>query len=379
MASHDRRRAETPDGADDERGLFSRDMLGLVWLPVLVIGFLHYTTGSHEHWIHDVLRRLYYVPILVAALRRGARGGLAAALVASLTYAPHAFFITAPVHDPASTLNKALEIVLYIIIGMLARILTDRESRRRAQVERAYAEQRRLGEQLVRAGRLAALGELVAGIAHELKNPLHTIKGTAEIVDEVVPKDAEQAAMWRLHRQEIDRLERIAERFLSFARPSKVELVPVRLGDLHARVSELLRARTKVSPAVRLEVAPLDEALAARVVSVDRDQLAQAVLNIASNALVAMGGVGTLRLALAREADEEPHALLRLENDGPCIAEDDLERIFDPFYTHSDAGTGLGLPIAERIVEAHAGYIRGENLGATHGVAFTIVLPLALR
>jgi len=355
-------------------------MLWLAWLPLLLIGILHYSTGSHHHWIHDVLRRMYYVPILFAAFTLGSRGGFAVAVVASLTYAPHAFLLAAPGHDPESTLNKALEILLYNTIGILAGVLADREARRRVQVERAYEEQRRMGEQLVRAGRLAALGELVAGIAHELKNPLHTIKGTAEIVDEVMPKDVEQAAMWTLMRQEIDRLERIAERFLSFARPSQVELIPVRLGDLHGRISELLLARAKSSPEIRLDIASLSDDVAESTVRIDRDQLAQAVLNIAGNAMAAMHGDGCLRLAIAiKEDDGRTRAQICLENDGPAIPQEDLERIFDPFYTRSDQGTGLGLPIAERIAEAHGGFIRVENLGGSRGVAFTIIVPVAFR
>ncbi len=375
MASHGKKAAERASAA--VRGLFSKQMVWLAWLPVLVIGLLHYATPSHSHWIHDVLRRLYYIPILFAAFTRGSLGGLAVALVASLTYAPHAFFVAPPVHDPGSTLNKALEIVLYNVVGLLAGVLADRESRRRAQVQRAYEEQRRMGEQLVRAGRLAALGELVAGIAHELKNPLHTIKGTAEIVDEVVPKGVEQASMWALHRQEIERLERIAERFLSFARPSRVQLVPVRLDDLHARIGELLRARVKGAPEVVLELDPLGATHVDTYVNIDRDQLVEAVLNIAGNAITAMDGAGRLRCAL-RIADEGGHnsAVIQLDNDGPTIAEGDLERIFDPFYTRTEQGTGLGLPTAERIAEAHGGFVRVSNLGQKRGVSFSIVLPL---
>lgn len=359
------------------RDLLTTRMLALAWLPVLVIGILHYSTGSEHHWIHDVLRRCYYVPILFAAFMQGTKGGVTIALVASLTYAPHAFFLEAPGHDPESALNKALEIALYNVIGVLAGVLADRESRRRAQVQDAYEKQQRMGEQLVRAGRLAALGELVAGIAHELKNPLHTIKGTAEIVDEIVPKDREQAAMWTLHRQEIERLERIAERFLSFARPSAVDLVRVRLGDLYARVAELLHARSKSSPGVRLTVDPIAEDDASTMVRIDRDQIAQAVLNIAGNAMQAMRGGGELRLRMGIERGERPATTIRLANDGPAIPEKDLERIFDPFYTRADRGTGLGLPIAERIAEAHGGFVRAENLGYERGVAFTIVVPLA--
>jgi len=352
-------------------------MLWVAWLPVVLIGLFHYVTGPQHHWAHDILRRLYYVPILFAAFSRGVRGGIAVAVVSSLSYAPHAFFVMGAHQDPATTLNKLLEIILYNVIGALAGLLADREAGRRRQAERAFAEQQRMADQLIRAGRLAALGELVAGIAHEIKNPLHTIKGTAEIVDDVIPKEAEQARMWTLLRQEVDRLERIAERFLSFARPSKPDLRPATFGEVFERVRELLAAQVYGASGVRFEVAPLSQELATQPLQVDRDQLAQVGLNIASNAVKAMDGRGVLRMegGLREEAGSR-FATLRLENDGPTIPESDMEHIFDPFCTRHEGGTGLGVAIAERLAEAHGGFLEAANTGRDRGVAFTLVVPL---
>ncbi len=91
------------------------------------------------------------------------------------------------------------------------------------------SEQKRLTGQLVRAGRLSALGEVVAGIAHEIKNPLHSLSGTAEIVDPLIPEDAEERRIWEIHREELKRLGRVADQFLSFARRSPIEAIPVDL------------------------------------------------------------------------------------------------------------------------------------------------------
>jgi two-component system sensor histidine kinase HydH len=359
------------------RGLFSADMLWVAWVPVLLIGICHYATGAHHHWVHDILRRLYYIPILFAAFSRGLRGGLAVAVCASLTYAPHAFFMMAHSLDPATTLNKLLEIILYNTIGIVAGILADRERGRRLQAERAFADQQRMADQLVRAGRLAALGELVAGIAHEIKNPLHTIKGTVEIVDDIIPKEAEQAGMWNLLRREVDRLERIAERFLSFARPNTPSLTRQEFGGVYERVSELLRAQVHPSPAIDLETTALSPLVEKLIVEVDRDQLAQVVLNISSNALRVLDGKGSIRIgAEVIEENHQRRVALRIENDGPAIAEDELERIFDPFHTNADSGTGLGLAISSRIAEAHGGFLKAENSGEQTGVAFTLILPV---
>ncbi len=358
--------------------LVTADMFWRVWLPVGAIGLLHYTIDPHQHAVHDVLRRLYYVPILIAAFSRGLRGGLAVAVISSLTYAPHAFLLDMQ-HDPGTTLNKLLEVVLYHVIGVLAGALADRESKRRRQVEAAYAAEHRMSEQLIRAGRLAALGELVAGVAHEIKNPLHTIKGTAEIVDEIIPKAAEQAGMWRLLRQEVDRLERVAERFLSFARPAPPNLSAQPYQEVYARVVQLLSAQMHNHPGVALRVRPLPNEVGLSVVHADPDQIAQVALNIGSNAVRALASRGVVEVSGSRRDTElGSFVALSLANDGPPIPEADLERVFDPFYTRSENGTGLGLAIASRIAEGHRGVLEVANTGKERGVVFTLLLPVRL-
>lgn len=359
--------------------LASPDMIFLAWLPVLVIGLLHYASSHQQQWAHDVLRRLYYVPILFAAFSRGVRGGVAVAVVVSLSYSPHAFFLTHYSQDPGTTLNKLLEIILYNVIGLLGGVLADRESARRRQAERAVAEQQRMAEQLIRAGRLTALGELVAGIAHEIKNPIHTLKGTAEIVDEIIPSDAEQAPMWALLRRELERLERVADRFLSFARPSEPDARTCAFANVYGRIGELVAAQARAHQGVRHDVQPLEEAVGGSLLRADSDQLAQVALNIAGNAILAMEGRGQLTISgRLRTDDSNSWVVLRVDNDGPVIADQYLERIFDPFFTRTDGGTGLGLAIAARIVEAHGGFIEVVNTGQQRGVAFTVTLPVAV-
>ncbi len=352
-------------------------MLWVAWLPVVIIGIFHYATGSHHHWVHDVLRRLYYVPILFAAFSQGLRGGLAVSVFTSLSYAPHAFFLMHGSGDPGTTLNKLLEILLYNIIGIVAGILADREAGRRRQAEQAYEEQKLMADQLVRAGRLAALGELVAGIAHEIKNPLHTLKGTAEIVDDIVPKDAGQSDMWKLHRQEIGRLERIAERFLSFARPADPKLEEQLFSEVFSRIEELLRAQGHQASEVVVEIrTPSQETLATQLL-VDSDQIAQIVLNISGNALKAMDEKGNLSVqAEIIERNNTEYISLNIWNDGPAIPEEDLERVFDPFYTRSSGGTGLGLSVSSRIAQAHRGFIEVENTENPRGLSFSLLLPV---
>lgn len=400
-------------------GWWSPRLLVLVWLPILLIGALHYGTGSHHHWIHDILRRMYYLPIILAAFGRGLWGGLVAALVVSVTYFPHAFFLDHR-HDPAPPVEKALEVVLYHAVGAVAGWLADQERQRRVQLRVALEEQRRLQTQLVRAGRLSALGEVVAGIAHEIKNPLHALQGTAEVVDPLIPKEAEERRLWDRHVAELARLGRVADQFLSFASPRPIAAGPLDLREVATRLEELVAARARQED-VRLELRLPSQAI---VISGDRDQLAQVGLNLVVNGLHALsaqggsrgqdnrgaqgelgvqdekGAAGAPKAKMAQgdlmaqgsltaqgsrssrlwlevgqgAQGEETMAYLRVGNNGPAIPEEALEHIFDPFYSGDDEGTGLGLSISARIMEQHSGLVEVANIQG--GVVFTLWLPL---
>jgi two-component system sensor histidine kinase HydH len=380
MALHDS--ADSTQHLNGWRRVLGWDWMVLVWVPILCIGLLHYATHSDQAWVHNVLRRLYYLPIVVAAVRGGLLSGLAASLLVSVSYAPHAFLhqVTAmtgaAVHhhmanaDPAAGLDKALEIVLYNAVGIVAGVLSDSERRRRTQLRDALETQQRLQQQLVRAGRLSALGEVVAGIAHEVRNPLHALRGTAEVVDHLIPKESDERRLWELHVSELERLERVAQRFLSFASPEVGARAALDLRDVAARLVALIEADAR-KRGVSLEcIAGSQPAM----VQGDRDQLAQVVLNIALNAMRAIGSAGgRIKVSVRGASPGEGHHQLVVENDGPPLQEQEIERLFDPFHGGDPAGAGLGLSISERIVDQHGGFIVAANAGL--GVSFSVHLP----
>ena len=357
-----------------------------VWIPILAISLLHYTSGPDPAWVHDVLRRLYYLPIVIAAFHAGKRASLSASLLVTLTYLPHAFLhgtshghAAHPWHDdPGDTVHKALEIVLYHVVAYVAGELADRERRRHRELQGALDERRRLERQLIRAGRLSALGELVAGIAHEIKNPLHALRGTAEVIEPLVEKNSPERRMWDIHVAELERLARIADRFLSFASPTPAVLAPIDLRDVAERLTMLVSADAR-KRGIEVE---MDGPSSAVMVVADRDQLAQVGLNIAVNAMRAIGETGgRIRVVVGRQPPTEQAAIvgeacvLRIENDGPPIPETEREHLFDPFHSGSVGSTGLGLSIAARIAELHGGYIEVDSEGL--GVGFSVLLPAA--
>lgn len=368
----------------DLRPIFSTRMVLSAWIPCLVITALHYRTGAHHAWGHDILRRLYYLPILFAAFAGGVRGGVTLSVFASLVYLPHAF-TSLLVQDPADALEKSLEIILYNIVAVVAGLLVDRERRERRQQERlaarlgdALEEQRRIEAQLIRAGKLGALGELTAGIAHEIKNPLHALKGTAEILRDAVPESVPERRMLELHIAEIDRLGQTADRFLSFARPISADRRPVDPRSVIDRVASLVSTQAR-KEGVETVVAGDGPGDLPRVTG-DPDLLTQLLLNVALNGVQAMtpegGGTLTLSLGTERQGGKE-HVRMSVANTGPPIPEGDLERIFDPFYTTKDGGTGLGLSICSRIADLHEGALTVRNLPGKRGVEFTLSLPAA--
>ena len=369
---------------EDLRPVFTRKMVLSAWIPCLVITVLHYRTGAQHPWGHDVLRRLYYLPILFAAFAGGLRGGVTVSVFVSLVYLPHAF-TSLLVQDPADALEKGLEILLYNIVAVVAGMLVDRERREREQQERlavrlgaALAEQRRIERQLIRAGKLGALGEMTAGIAHEIKNPLHALKGTAEILRDAVPEGVPERRMLELHIEEIDRLGQTADRFLSFARPIPADRRPVEPKSLIDRVVSLVSTQAR-QEGVETVMSTRGDVDLPKVTG-DPDLLVQLLLNIALNGVQAMapGGGGTLTFSLGTERQGgKEYVRVCVANTGPSVPEENLERIFDPFYTTKNGGTGLGLSICSRIADEHEGTLSVRNLPGGGGVEFSLALPAA--
>lgn len=323
-----------------------------IWLPILATTLLHYATGSDAHGVHDVLRRVYYIPIIIAAFRHGLRGGLTASAVTTVAYLPHAFSEVGH-HDPASWTEKVLEVALYNIVGAVSGLLASRESAARRKAEVALDQQRTLQEQLVRAGRLAALGEVVAGVAHEVRNPLHALKGSAEFIEREL-ETSRGREMWELHVRELDRLDGVAERFLNFARPAPPSNERVDLVEVVVRAAQLVRSQAE-QQGVKVEVAEVSGPL---VVVGDHDQLVQVVLNLALNAVQAarQDAEGGGRVSLGLEKSDAGVSVT-VDNNGATVDPAERERIFDPFVTRSPGGSGLGLSISARIIEQHQGQL----------------------
>ena len=225
-----------------------------------------------------------------------------------------------------------------------------------------------LTEQLIRADRLAAMGELTAGVAHEVRNPLGIIRASVQLMEDTQadPDRAREAAT--VIKQEIDRLDKVIKALLDFGRPSTPTMMRVDVADV---LSEVVLFTRKFASRGDVEIEEHYDPDVPLVMA-DPDQLKQVFVNLISNAVQAMEGEGG-SLTVSTGSDDG-FVFVRFVDTGPGIPPDTLGKVFDPFYSTRDAGTGLGLTIVHRIVDEHDGHIEvASDLG--QGTAFTVSLP----
>lgn len=231
---------------------------------------------------------------------------------------------------------------------------------------RDLGELRRLQEQVRRNERLTALGSLAAGVAHEIRNPLSSIKGFATYLSGKVQGQDQEAA--RAMVQETDRLNRVVTELLEFARPARMQRKDVDVNQLVERALRLIRADTEAK-GIRVVFTP-DKALPHALL--DAERLTQALLNLFLNAVQAMDPGGVLHITAVLE---QGRIALRIADTGCGMPEDLLPGIFNPYFTTKTSGTGLGLAIVHRIIEAHGGEVKVESR-VGQGTVFTLLLPV---
>jgi PAS domain S-box-containing protein len=225
--------------------------------------------------------------------------------------------------------------------------------------------------QLQVSERLAALGRITAGVAHEVKNPLNSMRLWLENLKESLPADGDGASQQAVQvlDKEIDRLDQVVKRFLDFTRPMDVRLEATQLADLLKEVLEIAKPQLQKSNIQLAQLLPID----VPEVYVDRALLKQAVLNLVLNAAEAMPGGGQLRLVLSRRGEM---AEITVGDTGKGIPPENRQKIFQLFFTTRPGGSGIGLASTFRIVQLHNGSIDFTS-EVGRGTTFRIELPLA--
>lgn len=473
---------DAPSSLPQQRLALRNIGLWFVLVALASITMLHYLTDVHLIPYHSIYRSLYYLPIAVAAVRYGRRGGVLTAIATSALYLPHVYISWGTM--PGDSFNDLLENVVFLFVGAFAGSLADAERRQRQLAQMAalqlaeantqlhtqanlaermrasvesilesldsgvvtldndrqmmtanraaqewlreitaahptlihdyltsatpgyqqhiiasrtlglhdaplvgahgetigtvlvlddLTERRALEVQIQRAERLAALGRLAGGLAHEIRNPLAIVRAAAQILHQQLEPHAQLGEYTRVIQTEIDRVDRLIEQLLSYSRPRPLSRGPVDVGALVDRAVALTHAYAaqhgvRVEQEVAMDLPSLEG---------DAELLHQALVNLILNAVQATPAEGVVHVRAAAAIHERRQIIeLIVRDTGRGIPTDDLSRIFDPFFTTRSDGTGLGLSIVQQIVQDHQGGVDVQSQ-PDRGTEFALRLPVA--
>jgi two-component system, NtrC family, sensor histidine kinase HydH len=346
--------------------------VAIVAAGILVVAMLHHVIPlSMLHW-QNALQHLYYFPIVLAGLSLGWRGGLAAAAFATLSNLPFNIGIWNSL--PNFAIEQISEVPLFCAAGAFTGVLAERERKQRADLERTtkqltkvYQELQDNFERLKRAERLFALGQLSAGLAHEVRNPLASIAGAAGILQRNLRLEAKEAECLGIITKECQRLNHLVAHFLAFARPRDPRYQSVEIGSLFDSVLELAAHAVDGRPiTLRREVGAIGP------IQCDPELMKQVLLNMVINSIQAMPHGGEVLLS-AKPRDTR--VLIQVKDEGCGIGALDRDKVFDPFFTTKETGTGLGLSVAHKIVEQHGGILTAEG-NPKKGMTFSVQIPM---
>lgn len=343
---------------------------------VLASLLIAYTGGINSSYY-----LIYFLPILTAAIYSGPWGTLGWTALSSAAYclflipASQVYRLTA-----SSWEELGVRVVFFFFPAILVnrfvmvnreqaeryRLLAEQLAETNQQLEQVQAEARR-------SERLAALGQLTAGLAHEIRNPLGVIKGSAETLSQKLPADDSVARELAGYISgEVNRLNSLVSRFLAFARPLELNKEAAKIPPL---VDQALKAASERWPESKVQV---ERSYAAELpeVSLDSELVEQVFANLVFNAYEAMGTKGgKLKVEIAgRERDGGRGIEIALSDTGPGVPPELREQIFNPFFTTKAEGVGLGLSIVSKIVDDHGGWIRAQS-SPGGGACFRLFFP----
>ena len=316
---------------------------------------------------------IFLLPIVSCASSFEIAGSLLGTAIVSGLYLGHALYIPDEYYvDDEGTRELAVRVLFFFLSAILVnRLATDnrRQTERLAQANRELSEAQ---AEVRRSERLAALGQLSAGLAHELRNPLGVISASAELLGkQVTVENAVAKEVAGFIRSEVDRTNSLVTRFLDFARPSPLhrsvndlnEIVERTIADLERKNNDTGRTITLIK-----DLRPIEK------FSFDATLIESAVSNLLQNAADAMAGGGELRIQTARNGQ---FAEIVVSDTGPGIPAGQMENIFNPFFTTKPRGVGLGLALVSKFIDGHGGKISVSSPPG-EGATFRIQLPFGI-
>jgi len=349
---------------------------------VIAIGLLHFFTPGHLVFYHDTYRRLSYFPIALGGIWFGVRGGLSLAVMTSVAFIPHLLLFVG--QGLGTYLSELTEIVLYLSAGVLIGAIAGRESRLREKYrllseklrksyQRLHEETKLLievEEQLRMSQKLSTIGQISASLAHEIKNPLGSIKGTAEILLDDYPKGHPKREFVEILLTETSRLDSSVNEVLHFLRgqqPATINGEMETLAHVLERVLKLFSIELdKRKIHYVMEGIALGEGF-----WVAGEKISQIFINLLLNAMDALDKNGKI---IIRVHKMEEGFSTQISDNGPGIPPEIYDKIFEPFFSNKENGTGLGLSISRKIAESYGGNLRLLETGS--GACFEVFLPV---
>jgi two-component system sensor histidine kinase PilS (NtrC family) len=260
-----------------------------------------------------------------------------------------------------------------IFLGFSASPLKDAEGKLigRVIIFQDLTPVKQMEERIRLSDRLAGVGELAAGLAHEIRNPLASIAGASQMLKESPGVPGDSRPLLEIIERESTRLNGLITDFLAYTGPSLKSSGPVHLGDIMGEIVEAVRAGEAREKGVDVETLSMSDVC----VEGDAEQLKQVVWNLVRNAIQATPAGGKVRLDLLSQVRHgERYAVATVSDTGQGIDPEIMGKIFNPFYTSKEGGTGLGLAISQRIVHFHRGFVEVKSAPG-HGSVFSVFLP----
>jgi signal transduction histidine kinase len=335
------------------------------WRGRIVSGLAVLAVGVLDRMGHGAFSPLYSLPVVFAGIRDGWLGGLVVAVLSTILLI---------VVSPDFGTFEGVEAVSFACVGVVAGLMAARDRRQKAhyqqlaeQLSSVYEKVQANFEGMKRAERLSALGQLSAGLAHEIRNPLASISGSAAILRRNQDLDQKQAKCIDIITNECQRLNGLLTNFLNFARPRQPHFQTVDLQPLFDNVLAL------AGHGVRGKAVHFEKRIESGLPSVecDPEQLEQVLLNLMINAIEASPDGDTIQLSAV---SEDQRIVVRVIDRGHGVAPSHVDRLFDPFFTTKEHGTGLGLPVAHQIMRQMGGSLLAQR-NAGEGMTFSVVLP----
>jgi signal transduction histidine kinase len=357
------------------------------------IGFVEYATGYDFH-----LTALFLVPICWAVWAAGRRAGLLLAVVCTVIWLVADLMTGHPYKHPVIPYWNALMLLAFFVVIvyafsgfqdehrklLAARSLLEHQNerldqavkQRTAALEAEIAERKRLEQANLQAERLAMVGTIAAEVAHEVRNPLGSIKLNLDLIAKQIETLAESSrhpaeegrTLVKEMREEVQRIQRVIEDYLRFARLRNPQRRPVKLNEFLEQKLAFVGSAFE-NAGVRLHT-DFDPVL--RTINADAEQLWEALLNLVRNSLEAMPQGGALAISTQKCNGE---AILSVADTGKGMSEEELKQVFVPFFTTKPRGTGLGLPLTQQILHAHGARLECASV-VGKGTTFTVHFPL---